>query len=82
MRSNGWLPVASPLEKKLAALKTSVTLEEAPGAAVPVEETQTITLDIPAELHTKLMIRRAYGKGSLKEQVQTAIRDYLARGDL
>ena len=72
--------MANPLEKKLAALKTSVKLKEAPEEApLPVEETQTITLDIPAELHTKLMVRRAYGKGSLKEQVQTAIRQYLER---
>ena len=74
--------MANPLEKKLAALKTPVTLEEAPDdASPPVGETQTITLDIPAELHTKLMIRRAYGKGSLKDQVQAAIREYLAKED-
>ena len=72
--------MANPLEKKLAALKTSVKLKEAPVEdAILVEETQTITLDIPAELHTKLMIRRAYGKGSLKEQVQAAIRQYIER---
>ena len=72
--------MANPLEKKLAALKTSVKLTEAPVEDAPlVEETQTITLDIPAELHTKLMVRRAYGKGSLKDQVQLAIRQYLER---
>ena len=68
------------MEKKLAALKNPVKLQETPeGEAPRAEERQTITLDIPAELHTKLMIRRAYGKGSLKEQVQTAIREYLER---
>ena len=75
--------MANALEKKLAALKTPVTLEEAPDEALlPVGETQTITLDIPAELHTQLMIRRVYGKGSLKEQVQTAIREYLSKEDM
>lgn len=72
--------MANPLEKKLAALKTQVNLKETPEEDVPrAEARQNITLDIPAELHTKLMIRRAYGKGSLKEQVQIAIREYLER---